>query len=272
MRSRRFWLGTPPHARDDPVGGERQHRLRGAAPLGAQPQHATGLVVHLEPVVERAGVGHGAVAEIESEVGDETGLRSEGERAHAGINAIGADHQVVGADGSAPEGDLDAARCLVERAYAVAVDDVGLAGDELVQDDGEVAFHDLELGDGAAVAGEEVGRHGRKLSTVAVDVAEALLGHEQFADARQDPHPLGDDLAESVQVDGLAAEPQRRRLFDDRRSDAVGAEPVGEGRTGDSAGSRVPSSCRTACATPSGLCRRWRRWASTFGRWCTSAC
>ncbi|WP_454157464.1 hypothetical protein [Microbacterium lacticum] len=81
-------------------------------------------------------------------MGDEIGLRSEGERAHAGINAIGADHQVVGADGSAPEGDLDAARCLVERADAVAVDDVGLAGDELVQDDGEVAFHDLELGDG----------------------------------------------------------------------------------------------------------------------------
>lgn len=214
----------------DPVGGERQHRLRGAAPLGAQPRHATGLVAHLEPVVERAGVGHGAVAEMEPEVGDETGLRSDGERAHAGVNAIGADHQVVGADGAAPEGDLDAARCLVERADAVAVDDVGLSGDELVQDDGEVAFHDLELGDGAAVAGEEVGRHGRK------------------------------------QVDGLAAEPQRRRLFDDRRSDAVGAEPVGEGRTGDSARSRVPSSCRTACATPSGLCRRWRRWASTFGR------
>lgn len=137
---------------------------------------------------------------------DVVGFRAEGQCPHTGVDAIGAHHDVEGADEAAAERDLDAVGAVRERLDAIAEDGLGVIGDEVMEDLGEIALHDLDLGHGAAIADEEVGGHRGELSAGAVDVAQTLLVHDALAHPRHDAHPLCDDLAQTAKVDSLPAE------------------------------------------------------------------
>ena len=105
--------------------------------------------------------------------------------------------------------------------------------DEVVEDLGEIAFHDLDLGHRAAVADEEIGGHRREFAACAVDVAQPLLVHDALSHTRHDAHALGDHLAETAEIDGLSADAKVRRLLDDRGPDSLPVQPMREGGSGN---------------------------------------
>jgi hypothetical protein len=101
------------------------------------------------------------------------------------------------------------------------------------EDADQVAAHDLELGDGAAVPAQQAGGHAGQAPVGGVDVGHPAGADMGPPDLVQDAHALGHGARRPAQVDGLPAGARRRRQLHHGGVEAVAAQPVRQRRSGD---------------------------------------
>ena len=160
----------------------------------------------------------------------ESGFVAEQQVAHAGVQPVGADHEVVAVGPAAGERDV---AVLGQGGDVVAEPIVDVLAPGVVVDLREVVSHDLDM----------PVRHGREDRVVVDDDVPprtAALQHQSIRagrmvhDRREHTHPFGDVHGRSEQVDGVAAGlAQCRGTFDHGHVEAAPRQPVGQHRSGD---------------------------------------
>jgi len=144
------------------------------------------------------------------------------------VDPVGPDDQAEGLRRAAGEGDLHPGRGLGQRGDRVAEAVVAASGGLLVHDRGQVPAQDLDV-----AAGELAAHHGL-LAAGRVQAHGVGPAGLPALDLVPDPHPLEHGpVGAALEVDGLAAGPRRGRLLGHGDVEAVPAEPVGQGGTGD---------------------------------------
>jgi hypothetical protein len=188
-------------------------------------------------------------------------FRTEGERAHARVQSVGADDEIGLALGRLVETDHEPIAALLDARHRVAEDRLDLALERCA---------DRRRKIGALEARETVVRQAREyvdveaagLLAARVDIAHFLELIALCADPWDEAHLFGDVVADSPEVDDVAAAPKRRRLFDQDDVVPAFAEPPGERRSRD-AGSvdddshacpRDLVTAALACRAASGSC------------------
>ena len=147
---------------------------------------------------------------------------------HGGVQAVGADDQAERPGLGAGEPDVHAAGTLLEAGDRVAEQVLGALPRGLVQDPGQVAAQDLD------VPGEHVGRHLGHRPALLVDHGGAgqagLPGPDRVQEAHLGQHA---QVGGAAEVDRVAAAAQLGCPLDHRGTEAVPAQPPGEGGPGD---------------------------------------
>jgi hypothetical protein len=178
-------------------------------------------------------VGDGEAGHVGAEGADERRLLAEGQRAHPRVQPVGPHHQVEAARLTALEGDLGAVLALGELGDGVVEDVLHVVAGGPVEDVDQVPAEDLQLGDGAAGVAQQVGGHAGQPPVGAVDVGHAAGADVGLADLVQDAHAVGHGAGRPAQVDGLAAGAWCGRPLHHGGVEAVAAQPVRQGRSGD---------------------------------------
>jgi hypothetical protein len=152
------------------------------------------------------------------------------------MQPVGPDHQVEPAGVGTVEGDPDPMLVVAKGNDGVAEQELGVVPARLVQDRGEVAAGQLNLAaPGRLLQGPRVDPADTPAG--GVDKAHARPVRAGVADARHDPHPLGNVHGPPPDVHRAAAGPPDGRAFHDGGAESVPGQPVGQRRPGDT-GSR----------------------------------
>ncbi len=152
--------------------------------------------------------------------------------ANCRMQAVGADDHVEVTRRCVPEPDGDAVRLIVDVRDGVGVDRFDVVLDCSVDRRREIATGQA----GKALVGRpphRVDSEGGPGPAVGADRADLLNLVAQLSDIRVDPHLLGDGVAQSPEVDDIAAGAELRCLLDQRHLVARTTHPVGESRSSD---------------------------------------
>jgi len=155
-------------------------------------------------------------------------MLAESQPPHVGVQPVGADNHAERPGLRAGEPGPHALGALFEAGDRVAEHILGGSPGRLVQDLGQVAAQDLD------VAGEDVGGHLRHRPALLIDDRGGRQVGLPGLDRIQDPH-LGQhaQVCGAAEVDRVTAAAQLRCPLHHRGMEAVPAQPVGEGWSGD---------------------------------------
>jgi len=132
------------------------------------------------------------------------------------VQTVRADDEIHIARGRPVEVNTHVVAAVVDRRHRLAEERLDAAVQRAAEDGSEVRAADRRE---AIVrrAIEHVHREAPDLAAAAVDEAHLLHLIALRPDARHEPHPLGNVIADPPEVDGVAARAQRRRLLHECR-------------------------------------------------------
>ncbi len=213
------------------VGDEAQGGLRGAEVVRAQPERAAlPAGQHAPPVVVVGGARDREVGGVEAQLLD--ARVGHDQRTGARAQAVGDDHRVEAAGGAVVELHVHAGAVVVQTGDPVAEHVLGARGGVVVEQAGELAAQDLQLGRGAAGVVGARGEAGERTAGV-VDEVRAGLAGVAVADGVLQAHPADHLAADPAHVDVLALLAHVVEALDHGHVPARGREPRRERRTGD---------------------------------------
>lgn len=213
--------------------GEDEQEERAVSSQRDASDHGSRLVVDdVDVVVARAIAFSLEGGDRVAQIFLEASLRTEDELAHPGVQAVRADDKIEPSRRRALELDMRCVCFLVNRGDLIAEDHLRARRRLLEQEAGKPAARN---GDEPAPGKRIKTRHAEPGDPVAAVAHDAKLA-DVVADRLErvgKPHPLGDVIAKSPEIDHVAAGAQARRALDERGFKTGGVQPEGERRPGD---------------------------------------
>ena len=211
---------------------DEQHQC--AVPVHGESAHlpAGKVVGDIHVVVARLVAIDHAGGDLTPEVVRVPGLGSESQRPHCRVQAVGADDHVEVPRWRIAEGQRDAVGLIVQRGDGVGKQCLHVIFDCPVDRLGDVAARH----GGIAImscSSDRFDAEARSGTTVRSDRAHLAYLVADLADIGLDPHLLGDVVAQSPEVDDVAAGAEARGRLNESHLVAGPVHPVGEGRPGD---------------------------------------
>ena len=159
-------------------------------------------------------------------------FRPKDEFVNAGMKPVGADDEIEAPFAAMLEFDMHLAIRLAQTSDAVTKDDLARSADPVVDELREIAAPERNVPPAGELA-EYLHAKSREPSAAVIDDPQLLHVIAYAGDVGQQPHFLRDIVAETPEINHIAAGSQGGGVLDQRRRKSVFPEPEGQGGPSD---------------------------------------